>query len=387
MSTTNHADVLVIGAGTMGVAAAWALARRGVDVLAIEQFEYFHTKGSHGGHTRIFRHCYFEGEKYVPWTLEADRLFTEMQDRTGLEMQLRVGCLDIGTAQNRHARLAQATAIAHNLPFEMLSGKEVNDRFPGWNLPEDYEACLDPDGGVLKVENVFRGFRQELESAGGRIVENTPVIGWKANDQGVTVETANGTFTGKHLIITAGAWAGKVLSDLHLPLTPTRKPVMWFEVDDPAVFAPERFPSFIIDCDIAHFYGLPAVHPDSLKLGIHSDANVVDPDNFQRIVQPEDMVPEFVEFLTTMLKGAHPRAVNTSMCMYTMTPDEDFIIDRHPGHSNVSIAAGFSGHGFKFATIIGEHLADLATNPSADIVPAFAVSRFDEQTSVISNVR
>lgn len=387
MFTTNHADVLVIGAGTMGVAAAWALARRGVDVLAIEQFQYYNDKSSHSGNTRIFRHCYFEGEKYVPWTLEADRLFRELQDRTGLDLQLRVGCLDIGTPKNHHAQLAKATAIAHNLPYEMLTGSEVNDRFPGWNLPADFEACLDPDGGVLMVENVFRAFRKELEAAGGRIVENTPVISWNADDSGATVETANGTFTGKHLIITAGAWAGKVLRDLRLPLTPTRKPVMWFEVDDPKVFAQERFPSFIIDCDIAHFYGLPAVYPDSLKMGIHSDANVVDPDDFHREVTAEDMVPEFVQFLTTMLKGAHPRTVNTSMCMYTMTPDEDFIIDRHPRHNNVSIAAGFSGHGFKFATVIGEHLADLATKDEAATVPAFAVSRFDEQVSIISNIR
>jgi monomeric sarcosine oxidase len=387
MSTSNHADVLVIGAGTMGVAAAWALARRGVDVLAIEQFQYYHPMGSHSGHTRIFRHCYFEGEKYVPWTLEADRLFTEMQDRTGLEMQLRVGCLDIGTLENRHARLAEATAIEHSLPYEMLTGTDVNERFPGWNLPSDYEACLDPDGGVLKVENVFRAFRQELEAAGGRIVENTPVISWSADDNGVTVETADGTFTGRKLIVTAGSWAGKVLADLNMPLEVTRKPVMWFEVDNPAAFAPERFPAFIIDSDIAHFYGLPAVYPDSLKMGTHSDREVVDADTIDRIVRPGDMKQEFVEFLTTMLKGAHPRTVQTSMCMYTMTPDEDFIIDHHPRHANVSVAAGFSGHGFKFATVVGEHLADLAMVESAETIPAFALSRFDKVGSVINNVR
>lgn len=376
MPTTNHADVIILGAGTMGTAAAWALARRGVDVIAIDRFTHYNKMASHGGHTRIFRHCYFEGERYVPWALEADRLFSELQDRTGLEIQLRVGCLDIGTPQNGHARKAEATAIAHNLPYELLTGKEVNERFPAWNLPDEFEASLDPDGGVLMVENTFKAFRTELEAAGGRIIENTPVTSWNATDSGVEVHTSDGTYTGKHLIVTAGAWNGKFLADLNLPLQVTRKPVQWFEVDDLALYAPQQFPSFIIDCDIEHFYGLPAVAPDSLKMGIHSDMDVVDPDNFQREVQPEDMKDSFVEFVTTMLNGAHPRAVNTSMCMYTMTPDEDFIIDRHPQHENVSIAAGFSGHGFKFATVIGEHLADLATDSSAPTVPLFAVSRF-----------
>lgn len=375
MSTSNHADVIILGAGTMGTAAAWALARRGVDVIAIDRYQHYNSMGSHGGHTRIFRHCYFEGERYVPWALEADKLFTDLQDRTGLEIQLRVGCIDIGTPKNGHARKSEATAIAHGLPYEMLSAREVNERFPGWNLPEGYEASLDPEGGVLMVENTFRAFRSELEAAGGRIVENCPVTGWSATDTGVEVQTADGTYTGKHLIVAGGAWNGKLLGDLGLPLVVTRKPVQWFEVDNVELFAPERFPSFIIDDDTVTLYGLPAVSPDSVKLGIHYDMEVVDPDDFQREVQPEDM-NLFVDFIATHMNGVRPRALQTSMCMYTMTPDEDFIIDRHPQHGNVSIAAGFSGHGFKFATVIGEHLADLATSESAETIPMFAISRF-----------
>ena len=374
MTESRHADVIILGAGTMGTAAAWALSRRGVDVIAIDRFQHYHAMGSHGGNTRIFRHCYFEGEEYVPWALEADALFAALQDRTGLELQLRVGCLDIGTPENGHARNTTATAIAHNLPHEVLTAFEVNERFPGWNLPDGYEANFDPNGGVLRVENVFKAFRKELDAAGGRIIENTPVASWSTTDSGVEVQTSDGTFTGKHLIIAAGAWNTKLLVDLNLPMQVTRKPVQWFDVDDVEMFRPERFPSFILDLDVCTFYGLPAVAPDSLKMGIHDDMEVVDPDNFQREVQPEDMEP-YVGF-TSMLNGVHPRALRTSMCMYTMTPDEDFIIDRHPGHENVTIAAGFSGHGFKFATIIGEHLADLATNDSAPIIPMFSIKRF-----------
>lgn len=376
MAKSTHADVIILGAGTMGTAAAWALARRGVDVIAIDQFSHYNSLASHGGRTRIFRHCYFEGEKYVPWALESDRLFTELHDRTGLELQLRVGCLDIGTAENGHARKSQAAAIAHKLPFETLTAQGVNERFPAWNLPDDFEANLDPEGGVLLVENVFKAFRSELEAAGGRIVENSPVISWSASDTGVEVQTADDTYSGKHLIVTAGAWAGKMLADLKLPLVPVRKPVIWYETDDVELYRAERFPPFIIDCDIDVYYGLPAVGADGVKMGNHTDMDQIDPDNFQRESQEGDITAAFSEFVTTMLNGAHPRSLDTGMCMYTMTPDEDFIIDHHPVYGNVSIAAGFSGHGFKFAPVVGEHLANLATSDSAEAIPMFSIGRF-----------
>ncbi len=376
MASSTHADVIIIGAGTMGTAAAWALARRGVEVIAIDQFAHLNSMASHGGHTRIFRHCYFEGERYVPWALESDHLFAALQDRTGLDLQIRVGCLDIGTPENGHARKSRAAAEAHNLPFETLSAQEVNERFPAWNLPDNYEANLDPEGGVLRVENIFRAFRNELEIYGGVIVENTPVTGWSATDTGVEVHTADATYTGKHLIVTAGAWAGKMLKDLNLPVKATRKPVIWYETDTIAPYRPEQFPPFIIDVDVDVFYGLPAVSSDGVKMGNHSDMHEIDPDNFDREHRPGDITNEFSNFVTTMLNGAHPRAINTSMCMYTMTPDEDFIIDRHLQHGNVSIAAGFSGHGFKFAPKVGEHLADLAINESAEAIPMFSINRF-----------
>lgn len=376
MAQSTHADVIILGAGTMGTAAAWALARRGVDVIAIDQFAHYNSMASHGGNTRIFRHCYFEGEKYVPWSLEADALFTQLADRTGLQLQIRNGCLDIGTEENGQARKARASALAHNLPYEFLSGTEVNERFPAWNLPGEWEANFDPEGGVLLVENVFNAFRTELEAAGGQIVENSAVTGWSASDSGVEVRTTDATYTGNHLLVTAGAWAGKMLADLRLPLVPVRKPVLWMDVEDVSLFAPERFPSFIIDCDFDVPYGLPAFGNDSLKIGNHTDMHPIDPDDFQREVQPEDITGEFMEFFGSKLNGVHPRTQKTSMCMYTMTPDEDFIIDRHPDYSNVSIAAGFSGHGFKFAPVIGEHLADLAMVDSTQAIPMFAINRF-----------
>lgn len=360
----------------MGTAAAWALARRGYSVLVLEQFSHLHSLGSHGGHTRIFRHAYFEGAGYVPWTLEADRLFSELQDRTGLELQIRCGCIDMGSAESGHARRAQASAAAHNLPHEMLTGAEINRRFPAWNVPDDWEGCFDPEGGVLVIEPVFRALTQELTEAGGTIIDHEPVMQWSATDDGVMVATANGTYEGDRLVVTAGAWAGKVLADLGLPLDVTRKPVMWFHVHQRSLYTPDAFPAFIAMSGEHEFYGLPAVGDDSLKMGIHNDYNVVNPDQIDRNVNPEDLLPAFRDFFTTHMHGVSGALVATSMCMYTMTPDQDFIIDRHPEHSNVAIAAGFSGHGFKFAPLVGEHLADLVTTPEAMALPMFAIDRF-----------
>ena len=374
--SNQRADVIVIGGGTMGTAAGWALARRRHSVIVLEQFEHFHKLGSHGGHTRIFRHAYFEGANYVPWAVEADRLFTELQDRTGIDLLIRCGCLDFGTPESGHARRAEQSAIAHGLPHEMLTGKQINERFAGWNVPDEWEGCFDPEGGVLVIEPVFRALTQELKAAGGVIHDHEPVMQWSATDDGVVVSTSKGTYEADHLIVTAGAWAGKVLADMQMPLKVTRKPVMWFHTENRNLFTPDAFPGFIIEVDGNEFYGLPAVGEDSLKIGIHNDNNEVDPDEIDRNVNPEDLLPALREFITTRMNGVTGDLVATSMCMYTMTPDQDFVIDRHPEHPNVSIAAGFSGHGFKFATVIGEHLADLATDPETATRQDFSISRF-----------
>lgn len=375
MSETR-ADVIVIGGGTMGTAAGWALARRGHSVIVLEQFGHIHTMGSHSGHTRIFRHAYFEGVHYVPWTVEADAAWAALQERTGTDLMVRCGCLDLAAPGSPHARQAAQSAQAYNLPHEFLSGDEVNKRFPAWNVPSDWQACFDPDAGILLIEPTLRALATEFRDAGGVLHDNEQVQKWVAGRDGVTVITTNGVYEADQVIVTAGAWAGKLLADLDLPLEICRKPVMWFNVVDRERFSPSMFPAFIAENGVEHFYGLPAFGDDSLKIGIHSGREITDPDTINRNVEPGDLTGAMRSFIDSCLDGVTPELTATSMCMYTMTPDEDFIIDRHPEHARVTLAAGFSGHGYKFAPVIGEHLADLATKQDARPRGEFAIGRF-----------
>lgn len=372
----RRSDVIVVGGGTMGTAAGWALARRGHSVTVLEQFHHIHTMGSHGGHTRIFRHAYFESPAYVPWTIEADQAWEALQERSGIELMIRCGCLDLSAPGVEHASKAAHSAALYNLRHEMLTGAEVNARYPAWSVPDDWEACLDPDAGILLVEPTLRALVSEFREAGGTLVENAKVLGWDETSNGVSVRTAEATYEADRLIVTAGAWTGKLLADLNLPLDVCRKPVMWFDLDDRSRFGTDMFPAFIADTGVDHFYGLPAHGDDGLKVGNHSDHHVVDPDGFNRDVGPEDLDDNLRAFLASSLPGVLPEFASTSMCMYTMTPDEDFIIDRHPAQSRVTLAAGFSGHGYKFAPVVGELLADLATKDEATTLDHFAIGRF-----------
>ena len=378
----NHVrtDIIVIGGGTMGTATGWALARQGHRVIVLEQFGHVHDKGSHGGQTRIFRHAYAEGPRYVPWTLEADRLWTELQERTARRFMYRVGCLDISGPGFCRAREARASADAYGIGSEWLTGYDVNERWPAWTLPEDREVCFGPDAGFLDVLPALRAFAQELTEAGGEIRANELVLSWSADAGGVSVETAGATYLADRLVLTAGAWSGKILNELGIPLEVRRKPVVWFEIDrkHQKLVSPERFPVFISDDETGEFYGIPHHGEAGIKVGMHSGGDVVDPDSIDRTATEADIAPDLRPFVERSIQGATGRTLNAVVCMYTMTPDADFVIDRHPDHSNVVLATGFSGHGFKFAPVVGEYLAALATNPAVGVRPDFSLSRFPE---------
>lgn len=374
----NHFDVVVLGGGTMGTAAGWALAQRGVSCVVLEQFGHIHTQGSHGGKTRIFRHAYAEGARYVPWTLEADRLWADLQERSGLPIMDRIGCIDISAPGFHRAKDAFQSAQAYGIEAEMLDGAEVNRRWPIWHIPEDREVCYGPQAGYLIVANGLRAMADEYRAAGGVLHDNTPVTGWRASDTGVEVTTANGTYSADKLIVAAGAWAMHQLRDLQVPLEVRRKPVLWFGIDDEHAEAakPANMPVFISDDETGEFYGIPEFDRAAVKVGMHSGGVASDPNTLDREVSAEDIEPDILPFLQRSLYGTTDEVIEWSVCMYTMTPDEDFVLDRHPEWNRVVIAAGFSGHGFKFTPVIGEYLADLVMQPEKAAIADFSVGRF-----------
>lgn len=373
----RHAEVIVIGGGTMGTAAGWALARMGHDVIVLEQYDHVHAMGSHGGHTRIIRHAYAEGADYVPLVLEADKLWQELEQATGTHFLTRTGGLDISVIGGSHARAARASAEVHEIPFEWLTGSEVSRRWPVWRFDDSYEACYSPDAGSLLVAPALGALASEMKRHGGHLHTNERAIGWTADGDGITVTTSQGEYTCDRLIVCGGAWNGKLMAGLGLPLEVRRKPVLWMQVDDPAVFVPERFPVFMAE-EIDHeFYGLPMSGDPGLKFGEHTGGDVVTPDTIERKIRPSDVTQSIGPFINAHLNGVRLNVVDSAICMYTVTPDGDFIIDRDPRDDRVVIAAGFSGHGFKFAPALGRHLAALATDPAARPYSAFAVGRFE----------
>lgn len=361
----------------MGTAAGWALARMGRDVIVLEQFEHIHAMGSHGGRTRIIRHAYAEGADYVPLVLAADELWQQLERATGQHFLTRTGCLDIAQVGGLHARAARASAAAYDIDFEWLTGTEVSRRWPAWRLDDGYEACYSPGAGYLLVAPALGSLASELTRLGGHLHTHERVTSWTTDDDGITVTTTLGDYACQRLIVTAGAWNGTLLAGLGLPLEIRRKPVLWFEVEDPAAFAPDRFPVFVAEDSGQDLYGLPMSGEAGVKLGQHSGGDVVSPDSIERKVRPSDVTRAIGPFIDAHLNGVRLNVVESSVCMYTMTPDQDFIIDRDPRDERVVFAAGFSGHGFKFAPALGQHLAALATDPAARPYPAFACGRFE----------
>ncbi|MDP9358070.1 MAG: N-methyl-L-tryptophan oxidase [Chloroflexota bacterium] len=369
-----HFSVIVLGGGTMGSAAAWALGKRGVRSLVLEQFRHVHTMGSHGGKTRIIRHAYAESPDYVPLVQRADRLWQELEAEAGDRILYRSGGLDLAAPGFHHARDARTSAERFGLPFDWLDGTEVRRRWPVWKVSDDWEACYSPQAGYLAVEPGLHALAAGARQHGVTISEEETVLHWHADGAGVQVETDRAVYTAERLIITAGPWSGRLLAELGLPLTVLRKTLWWFELDDPAPFAADRFPVFITESEAGEIYGFPADQSGRLKVAAHSGGEPADPHTVDR----ETRRGEHQDVLKTaqrVLQGVSNRVAESSVCLYTMTPDTDFIVDRLPDSPQVVVGAGFSGHGFKFATAIGEQLAALALDPAETPLPRLALSR------------
>jgi len=370
-----HYDVIVLGGGTMGSAAAWTLAKRGARALMLERFAHVHSFGSHGGRTRVIRHAYAESPAYVPLVRRADDLWLELEQLAGEKILHRTGGLELAAPGFGHARAARESALLHGLPHEWLTPEEANRRWDAIAVPEGWDVLFSPQAGFLLTEPALRSLARLAVGLGADLHEQEPAREWGVNGNGVWVRTDRDIYRADRLVVTAGAWASSLLADLGLPLTVLRKVLWWLAVDDPAPLALGRFPVFVVDSADGEIYGFPIYDHPGFKIAEHSGGNPTSPETVDRTVR-DDEKRSVVAVGRRISRGVSDRVLESVVCLYTMTPDTDFVVDRHPASSRVVLGAGFSGHGFKFATAIGEHLAALALDDDAKPYPHLSLDRF-----------
>ncbi len=369
-------DVIVLGVGGMGSAACYHLARRGLSTLGIEQFEINHDRGSSHGRTRVIRKAYFEDPRYVPLVERSFTHWRELESASGESLLQLTGCLNMGPAAHACVRGARRSAEQHGLPFEMLERAEIRRRWPALQPDADDVGVFEEDAGFLFPERCIAAQVRMAESLGCRIEAQRRVTGWRADGAGITVETDGGSRKCQSLVITAGAWLGQVAAELKLPLLVERQVQAWFAPKDPTMFSVGRMPVFIHFVADRAYYAIPANEQPWVKVARHHGGVFTTADHVDRTIASSDE-HDIRSYLQRHLPGADAPLADARVCLYTNTPDDHFLIDRHPAHSNVLIAGGFSGHGFKFAPVVGEVMADLVTaGRTAQPIETFSLGRF-----------
>ena len=361
-------DVIVIGVGAMGASTCFHLARQGAKVLGLEQFGIPHDRGSSHGQSRMIRSAYYEEPRYVPLLQEAYRLWDELSALSGRTLLHRTGGVFMGPAGGDLVAGSRVAAQTHQLPYESLDRAELHRRWPQFVIPDGWAALFDPAAGFLTPEAVISTHAEFAMRHGAVIAAHEPVLSWSADANGVTVTTSCATYHARSLVFTAGAWSGQLLQRWPVKLQVTRQVLGWVWPDHPDDYALGRFPVWAIDGLDAGgiYYGFPmTADTPGLKLAHHSAGTPFDPNSPSRAATPDDEA-DFRPALRQYLPAADGRLIAMRVCMYTMSPDEHFILDRHPDHERVQVACGFSGHGFKFASVIGRILADRALGKPDD---------------------
>ena len=367
----NHHDVLIAGLGAMGSSAAYHLSRRGVRVCGFDRYSPPHTMGSSHGHSRIIREAYYEDPVYVPMVRRAYELWRELEREAAQPLLLQTGGLNIGLPGSELVAGARASAERYDLEHEVLAAPEISRRFPAFRPEPDMVAVYEPRAGILFPEPCVQAHLARARACGAQIHPDEPVLRWQAGADGVSVQTGRGTYSADQLIVAAGAWAGQLLADLEPPLAVERQVAFWFDpMSSPDHFSAANCPVHLWQFDGDRFaYGFPDLG-DGVKIACHQTGIAGSPDSLARDVSAEE-VEGIRSVVRRLLPDADGAFRSAAACLYTNTPDEHFWIDRHPQFANVLIASPCSGHGFKFASVIGEILADLATHgrSSFDLSP------------------
>jgi sarcosine oxidase len=360
-------DAIVAGLGGMGSATAYQLAGRGRRVLGLEKFHPAHDRGSSHGRSRIIRQAYFEDPAYVPLLLRAYELWERLERDTGQELMTLTGGLMIGRRGSELVSGSVRSAEEHGLPYELLDADEIRERFPPFSPDPETVALYEKKAGFVRPEETVRAHLDRAEALGADLRFEEPVVSWEASEDGVRVETQGGSYEAERLVITPGAWAPQLLADLDLPLEVERQVMCWFEPKNGREpFLPDRFPIYIWEPDDGNwFYGFPSQDGDrGVKAAFYRAGGVpTTPEAIDREVYQEEV--DFIRgYLAEYVPDLAGQCLDARACMYTNTPDLHFVISVHPELEQVALACGFSGHGYKFCSVVGEILADLATEGS-----------------------
>jgi sarcosine oxidase len=370
-------DVAVIGLGAMGSAALYHLARRKVRAIGIERFSPGHERGSSHGSTRIIRLGYFEHPSYVPLVRRAYALWRDLEAVSGRSLLTVTGIAEIGNEQSELVQGTLASSRLHGLPHDILDASELMRRYPAFRLPRDVIGVVQPDGGYLEAEAAVQTHLDLAGAAGADIRHDQRVVALEPRSGGIRIHLDSSVIDATAAIVTAGPWTTSLLPDLPVDLPVTRQVVLWTEPADPGLFRPENFPVFMIETGKGIHYGFPLHGSEGVKIAKHHHVDeIVDPETYDRQITTKD--EEIVrEVISEYVPAANGKLLNAKTCLYTMSPDEDFIIDRIPAHPQIVVASPCSGHGFKFAPVLGEVLADLATTGSTSHdISRFRLARF-----------
>ncbi|KAG4077284.1 hypothetical protein HA402_009913 [Bradysia odoriphaga] len=385
-------EVIIIGGGVMGSAAAYYLSKcLGKRVLLIEQYDLLHRRGSSHGDSRIIRKTYPQ-EHYTELMLDAYELWSLAEKEAETRVFTKTGGLDISDRDNRQIKQLLQSAEKYNVPVKVLTPSQVNEKFPSVTIPDDCIGVYSPDSGILNAMKAVAMFHHLAKMNGCTVKDNMPVMNIRQVTVGTRIETIVETNNGLNFkcaqcIVTAGSWTTKLLKsvNLNLPLRVIQTTVAYWPVDNPSVYSSTVFPVFINYSDDALVYGFPAHEfPNMIKCCAHFGPDV-DPDSRDFLPGMDDLNNIVAPFIKRTFQGVTAVPKKSESCMYTMTPDEDFIIDELPGLPGVFVGCGFSGHGFKLAPIVGKILSDLALrrpHPYPKNRSVFSIERFGRKCEI-----
>lgn len=367
---TQQFDVLVIGLGAHGSSTLYHLSKTGRKVAGMDRFTPPHVFGSSHGQSRIIREAYHENPVYVPFLREAYRLWDELEREAGRQLLVTTGALLLGKEDTMVVRGARLSAETHEVAYEWLSAADIRRRFPAFRPDDDTVAVWEKRAGILFPEECIKAHLAGAAARGAEVRCEETVLAISVLEDGVGVRTSKGRYLAGKVIVSAGAWVGELLPELRLPLTLERQVVCWFRENGKGeVLQPDRMPVYIWEYMAGRlFYGFPDMG-QGIKIGFHHGGRHIQPDELRQDASADE-IADIGEIARTYL-AIDPLFEAASVCMYTNTPDEDFIIDEYPGSPQILVLSPCSGHGFKFSSVLGKIASDwgVGASPGFDLIP------------------